>query len=340
MPGKCPFCNQNAENIPVTGYPATTYTCKFCGEFTLARDAYADEVSRMTKEQKMRIASFTKARTIRGQEPIWIFSKQEYCTSEFKVPTAGLDFILQSFPTKISDRFTKVLLNLGQCTTHFGDDIEFEPLKDLPLFFASTATELVFICQSLEERNYITKSFGVLKTASGGSLITSVNENGNVSVQLTSSGLNHIAELEESHIASLSKQVFVAMHFDTALDTAFDAGIKLAINDCGFKDFRVDRNGSTGKIDDDIFVGIRESKFMVADVTNHRQAVYFEAGLMMGLGREVIFTIQDKTHDNGKTELDSACFDTRQYVHIVWKDPADLRKQLATKIKAKGLSLK
>jgi nucleoside 2-deoxyribosyltransferase len=76
-----------------------------------------------------------------------------------------------------------------------------------------------------------------------------------------------------------------------------------------------------------IVAEIRKSKFLVADFTGHRGGVYFEAGLMMGLGRPVIFTCRD-------ADLSSAHFDTRQYNHIGWTTPAELREKLKRRIEA------
>jgi len=47
----------------------------------------------------------------------------------------------------------------------------------------------------------------------------------------------------------------------------------------------------------------------------------------MGLGRPVIFTCSEK-------DIDKAHFDTRQYNHITWTDPADLREKLKNRIEA------
>jgi hypothetical protein len=47
----------------------------------------------------------------------------------------------------------------------------------------------------------------------------------------------------------------------------------------------------------------------------------------MGLGRPVIWTCRED--DRKKVQ-----FDTRQYNHIFWKDPNDLRIKLADRIRA------
>ena len=117
------------------------------------------------------------------------------------------------------------------------------------------------------------------------------------------------------------------MSFDGSLDNAWTDGLKLGIEDCGYDALRVDRKQHNEKICDVIIAEIRKSKFLVADFTRHRNGVYFEAGMMMGLGRPVIFTCQ-------KDDLGKVHFDTRQYNHIEWETPAELREKLKSRIQA------
>lgn len=121
---------------------------------------------------------------------------------------------------------------------------------------------------------------------------------------------------------------FVAMSFDPSLDSAFTEGIFAAIQtDCGYSVNRVDRLPHNENINDRIIAGIRTAQFVVADFTLQRQGVYFEAGFALGLGRTVIKTCRD-------TDFDNLHFDTRQYLHLKWSAPSDLRSTLADHIKA------
>jgi hypothetical protein len=123
--------------------------------------------------------------------------------------------------------------------------------------------------------------------------------------------------------------LFVAMWFDPSMDEAYELGIFPAIEtDCApFKAIRIDRKEHNNQITDEIMAGIRGAEFMVADFTEHRGGVYYEAGFARGLGREVIYCCRE---DHFKDRH----FDTSVINHIVWTDPADLRKKLADRIKA------
>jgi hypothetical protein len=121
---------------------------------------------------------------------------------------------------------------------------------------------------------------------------------------------------------------FVAMSFDSSLDLAFDDGIMKALEgDCGYLANRVDRRPHNDNITDRILAGIRGAQFVVADFTLQRQGVYYEAGFAEGLGRTVIRTCRD-------TDFDNLHFDTRQFFHLKWATPADLRMLLADHVLA------
>ena len=146
---------------------------------------------------------------------------------------------------------------------------------------------------------------------------------------VTVNGYRQIAE-QESHVATT--QAFVAMWFHDETDDAFKHGIKPAIEAAGYTPLRIDQKPDVNKIDDEIIAEIRRSRFLVADFTQDKEGarggVYFEAGFAQGLGIPVIYTCR-------KDVMDKLHFDTRQYAHIVWETPDDLRNGLLNRILAR-----
>jgi len=63
------------------------------------------------------------------------------------------------------------------------------------------------------------------------------------------------------------------------------------------------------------------------DKIRPRGGVYFEAGFAMGLGIPVIWTVR-------KDQIEQVHFDTRQYNHIVYDSPEDLKQKLCNRIRA------
>ena len=154
-------------------------------------------------------------------------------------------------------------------------------------------------------------------------------ERGSSDSRLTVAGHVRLAELEATHTPS--SRAFVAMWFDDSMSEAWDQGIAPAVRDSGYDPVRIDRKEHVNKIDDEIVAEMRRARFVVADFTHGdtgaRGGVYYEAGFAHGLGIPVFFSCRKDT-------LKKVHFDTRQYNHIVWETPEDLRDQLAKRIAA------
>ncbi|MBE0658099.1 MAG: nucleoside 2-deoxyribosyltransferase [Bryobacteraceae bacterium] len=185
-------------------------------------------------------------------------------------------------------------------------DLEFR--YDFPLVDARSTGTLSFLL------THATKS-GLLRS-------TSLN-----SYEIAYDGWQYI---ERTGLSSQAPaRVFVAMSFKPELTPAFDEGIKPAIEtDCGLSCYRIDREEHNDKICNRILAEIRRCQIVVADFTNNAAGVYFEAGFGLALGKTVIWSVHED-------HLKDVHFDTRQYNHIVWKNPADLRIRLRDRIQAK-----
>lgn len=148
-------------------------------------------------------------------------------------------------------------------------------------------------------------------------------------VWLTFKGWEYLENRRAQEVASV--QAFVAMWFSKATEAAYADGIAPAIRESGYASLRIDQKEHVNKVDDEIIAEIRRSKFIVADFTSEpekpRGGVYFEAGFAMGLEKGVIWTCHTDS-------LKFVHFDTRQFNHIVWTDPADLKTKLKNRIGA------
>lgn len=147
--------------------------------------------------------------------------------------------------------------------------------------------------------------------------------------KLLPAGYSHLAEIKGAR--TNSRQVFVAMWFGSVVQEAYDDGIAPAIRECGYEPLRIDRVEHIEMIDDKIIAEIRRSRFVIADFTSEpdrpRGGVYFEAGFAHGLNIPVIWTCRSDA-------IDRVHFDTRQFNHITWRDPVDLKERLVNRIRA------
>ena len=121
------------------------------------------------------------------------------------------------------------------------------------------------------------------------------------------------------------------MWFDDSMGEAWEDGFDPAIRGAGYEPVRIDKQEHVNKIDDEIIAEIRRARFLVADFTHGdtgaRGGVYYEAGFAHGLDIPVIFTCR-------RDSFDKIHFDTRQYNHIVWAEPKELRRNLMSRIAA------
>lgn len=126
-------------------------------------------------------------------------------------------------------------------------------------------------------------------------------------------------------------QAFVAMWFDASMSDTYELGIEAAVRECGYRPLRIDQKEHVNKIDDEIIAEIRRSRFLIADFTSERGkprgGVYFEAGFAFALEKPVIWCCRSDL-------IDQVHFDTRQFNHIVWEKPSDLKDKLKNRIGA------
>ncbi|TKH76458.1 hypothetical protein FC686_18265 [Bacillus cereus] len=313
MGGKCPICSNDIVDPQIVDKGrAWLYKCEYCGDFALG-DFVRVSLSGDKQENKRKLSAVLRKRRVRGMEKILILlEKSGQEPSDFSYPIYLLDDLLGEYPENISDRLNESLINLGKLTKFPGDKITIVG-KDMPIFFVQS--------NRLEEMGYI------IKQLKQDELIeVQKSTDSPIYITVTVKGWNRIAELEKGRAVD-TKQVFVAMWFDSEMNSVYKNAIATAVKEAGYDPVRIDKIEHNNKIDDEIIAKIKQSKFVIADFTGHRGGVYFEAGYAMGLGKPVIWTCREN-------DLSNLHFDTRQYSHIVWKDEMELKELLLNRIRA------
>jgi hypothetical protein len=148
-----------------------------------------------------------------------------------------------------------------------------------------------------------------------------------------------------------SETVFVASWGDPILEEA-TAAIVSAIQNAGLKAVVGVRLASQSRVTEDIEAEIRHARLLIAEFTGARAGVYWEAGFARGLGLPVIYCCHDQEsawsldHPGRGTPpmptpvarpwKDLLHFDTRQFPHIPWRTPEELRQRVLSKIRGEG----
>ena len=329
MNGKCPICNLDSV-VDDKGSHADIY-CRRCGRFWL---------------QGYRSGSGVRTRTFgsvpdflvhKGVDPrdtvhvgellapyLSIYIREITDTGarpvEVDIGTAKkLEEMAETYAdTPISAKPDKLLRLVARRTLHPGARATVNAELDYPAVHATSSEEFDYHLQHLASERWTSAPTGSETGVSGLSHI----ENRDRETTITHEGWSRLGAS-----GSASRTGFVAMSFDPSLDSAYSDGIAPAISDAGYEPLRVDKVHHNEKICDRIVVEMRRSRFVVADVTLQRQGVYFEAGFAMALGLPVIWCCSNN-------DLKNVHFDTRQYNHIVWEKPADLKQQLLDRVTA------
>jgi nucleoside 2-deoxyribosyltransferase len=218
--------------------------------------------------------------------------------------------LLNDFPVNIVELQKRSLMNIYNEYPKYGQNIE---KLDQYMFFSENDDDFFFILKAMKIKELL--EINLTKTSSSFiySLPAYIGEEG-------------WSIIENNINQSISKQVFIAMWFDPSMEKAY-MSIEKAVKELGFTIMRIDRKQHNNEISGEILYEIKKSKLLIADVTNHRNGVYFEAGFAMGEKKIVIWSCR-------QDDISNAHFDTRQYNHVLWNN----EDELYTKIKDRILS--
>mgnify|MGYP000981610290 CR=1 FL=1 len=241
--------------------------------------------------------------------------------TEKKIQTA----ISESFtPQTPKEKSEQLLISLNKVFPTYKGEIAETDLFNL-LFF-NNIEELKINLEYLVESNYIIKS--------DTSRLVKLSDRQSIMVnfcffKFKFQGIQLLTSLEENGINS--KNCFIAMSFSEKSEiVAIKEAIKSAVNETKYNPIIVNEKHieSDRTINDAIIAEIKRSKFVIADFTEQKSGVYFEAGFALGLGIPVIYCCEEEDFKK------NSHFDVNHYPHILYKTPEQLRKGLIDKIRA------
>ncbi len=328
---ECPACGETV-TVPtddtVTVLKSDTVTvptsdsnCPICGLLTTGtKSGYGESVDCPrcgTFEVLDRRSFIDLPLSRRAIVSAWVRKNQNFAGAKSNIKT-----ILETRPPTVPKKAELLLVFLAESHPKPGTLInithQYSPKDTLVHTQFGASLFAVCWCEDEEEFNYLINTYLIIEKKY-------LKKFGD-SIVISPEGWSFIESLSQPNSNSLL--AFVAMWFDPTANSAWTA-MNEGIRQAGYEPFRIDRKEHNNKIDDEIVLTIRRSKFLVADFTGHRGGVYFEAGFAMGLGLPVIWLCR-------KDELDKTHFDTRQYNFIIWEGDKlmELSRSLQNRIEA------
>lgn len=283
----CPVCKYN-QGVRKTRLHGTMVLlqCPVCGEY----------------EIPLMVAAEYEASVPNRRLSAWIHERNERGGLAKFAKKQTIDSVLASIPDYTpQEKQLKLLKAIASKSDAPGAMVILNSEKDIPLAYAESSDELAFYLRALEERKLLTKEtviWRVIITAAGWDYLD-----------------RHASDLEEK------TQGFVAMSFSGAMKPMWTEAIKPAIQNAGYTAYRVDEEPHSDNIIFKIMAEIKNSRFVVADVTEQKNGVYFEAGYALGLGLPVIWCVR-------KDDAKNVHFDTAQYNQIRWASAQGLQEGL------------
>ncbi len=310
----CPLCNNQSTSSPVThNHNITHCTCSNCGEFALP-SAFQTMVSDNLHDP--RLHALVRERSLH-QGPVLLYLDNPAPSIEGYTPLQ-IGSVDHDFPTLISDRLDRALLNLAKLSPQLGTRVTV-PMTAPAVLFAKSQAEAGYTIRALIQD----------------ALIESTIDSGGYAATLTPKGWSRVAELQSGRKRDPRNPAFVAMWFGNEkkpetpafMGTVYEQQIRAAVESAGYRCTRVDLVEHNDFIMDQILGLIRQAPFVIADFTGNRGGVYLEAGFARGLGIPVIHTCR-------RAHFNRAHFDIKQINTINWKEPQDLFEPLRHRILA------
>lgn len=303
--GVCPVCKNSAEKL-LTLFkvesgcdhsPEYDIKCPQCGDYRIATfcsDSLDKVLGEIGKRNRSDLSAFIRERQHeRGPFP--------YLSSSFLIPDKQdqLGNLFRARPplgfTKRADRLLKAL---AAETPGAGHLVKFTPDIQILKWYAKTWSldekEFFSLATFLSERKRV-------KLTRVGEYISGMT--------IEPGGWERLEELDKE--GPELTQGFVAMWFDDKINNLYKDALKPAIEAAGYAPLRIDEQHGEERIDHRIEVQIKQSRFLVADLTKHRGGVYFEAGFARALGKPVFFTCH-------KNDFDERHFDIQQFFCLDW----------------------
>ena len=330
----CEVCSSTADKYKTDG--GVFYQCPVCGRYELLSDSMTDE-GKFDLNQLGSYLAYNGFRqginehryyTNRNKEQCdeWIQNCKQGDNTNGQPVFLSPENVANWYPKTFSEKVDKILLYLNDKIKHVGEEVSLTREETLSALFVdrydynekrynkrdiqAQLKQGKYMLDYLIEKNYIRKN-----KATGW-----FDGSTDVTLSIQPEGYARIDELQRN--TSDGKNVLVAMQFGEVTKELRKA-IRKGISDAGYIAVFIDEVQHNDFITPELLKYIKNSKFVVADLTHKNNGAYFEEGYAMGLGKPVIQLC--------KKNVDLH-FDIAQKNTIIWDDESDIPLRLKNRI--------
>jgi len=296
MVDQCIVCHAELQSLSAKP-DATYYECPSCGSYALTG------TSCVVAERLIAEVVNGRAKLSHG---LYLLTKSQPWA---KIDSQRLQDLLSNTELpKPAELLDNLILWLGNAQTSLGTDCEVTE-SVASAIGATKPEDVAFLVEHCKQAGLLR---GSVERFAGGNFEI-------MPLQLTIDGWVRFEELKRG--TSTTRSAFMAMQFgDQQLDAFYRDHLRSAVAATGFELRRVDEEQPAGLIDDHLRVKIRQTRFMIADLTHQNRGAYWEAGYAEGLGKPVIYTCRKDVFED-KTL--GTHFDTNHHLTVVW-DPDNI----------------
>ena len=335
---KCPVCKSEAQYACNFNDNLVFYICPICGRFQLR------EYNLFTNINLNHLASYLVyncySNKINGEyryHTVMDKEKCDYYRQQFEngniikgrpVYMDG-DNIENWYPKTFSEKVDNILLYLNSKIKHLGQQISMSFKEMVAVLFIDQREldntdgynrwtwrnqedcddEAKFMLNYLKDNNLVSFEEGS-------------SEEAWIEIGLMPNGYSRVDVLQKN--TAYGRNVLVAMKFGDDTKPLREA-IRKGIIDAGYVAIFIDEVQHNDFITPELLKYIRDSKFVVVDLTHQNNGAYFEEGYAMGLGKPVIQLCQKDTKLH---------FDIAQKNTIMWENEESIPEMLTNRIKA------
>ncbi len=333
----CPVCTTECTASPVSSRFAKFYECPLCGRYEIES---FDSLNHNKLAPYLLYNSFKCTKSTPIEYRYHTDLNSETCDkykSEFNSGDRShghpvhisKDIIDAWYPKSFAEKIDCILIYIHTNTPHMGQEISWSFQEAISSLFIdrydiinnaySTSKsnrseyncedEVHFMLDYLSQNSYI-------------KYLEGPDFDEYVSITLLPEGYKRVDAIQKN--SAYGRNVLVAMKFGDDTLKLREA-IREAITSCDYKAIFIDEVQHNDFITPELLKHIRDSKFVVVDLTHQNNGAYFEEGYAMGLGKPVIQLCQQGTQLH---------FDIAQKNTIMWDTEAEIPLKLSNRIKA------